>query len=207
MVDAVGSADLVTVGPDGDLVSTLLPVLWDRRTGDVGPARLGRLVAHAAVLNDQWRDAASGARVLAIVRGPQAYVSPSWYATKATHGRVVPTWNYSAVHLSGVLEMVDATDALRDMVGRLTDRHESGRPAPWAVKDAPSAYITGQLKAIRGIVVHLDGVEAKAKLSQNRSTADRAGVVAGLRCEGQGGGQGAVVADAMALTLGEDHEG
>jgi transcriptional regulator len=147
-------------------------------------------------MNEQWDDVSSGQRVLAIVHGPQGYVSPSWYAAKAEHGRVVPTWNYSGVHLSGTVDVVDDADELRDLVGRLTDRHELDRPDPWSVEDAPEAYIAGQLKAIRGIVIRVDAVEAKAKLSQNRSAADRDGVIAGLLADGDP--DGVRVADAMA---------
>lgn len=182
-VDAVGAADLVTVDELGRPASTLVPVLWDRAGADPEAGRHGRLLAHAARANEQWLGA-GGRRVLAIVHGPQAYVSPAWYATKAEHGRVVPTWNYSAVHLSGTVELVEDVALLRDLVVRLTDRHERGRPDPWALDDAPEAYVAGQLRAIVGIVVHVDAVEAKAKLSQNRSEEDRDGVVAGLRAEG-----------------------
>jgi transcriptional regulator len=137
---------------------------------------------------------------LVIVRGPDAYVSPTWYASKAEHGRVVPTWNYSSVHLSGTVELVDDPEELRDLVGWLTDRHEHARPDPWSVDDAPAAFVAGQLRAIRGVIVHLDRVEAKAKLSQNRSLADRVGVVSGLLAEGGS----AEVSDAMATTIRHD---
>jgi transcriptional regulator len=196
-VDSAGAADLVTVDASGEPGSTLVPVLWDRSGTDVGAGRYGRLLAHVARMNPQWDGVVDGQRCLAIVHGPQAYVSPSWYAAKAEHGRVVPTWNYSAVHLSGTIELVEDPEELRDLVGWLTDRHEAQRPDPWSVDDAPPAYVAGQLRAIRGVVVHLDRVGAKAKLSQNRSLADRAGVVAGLLAEGSG----SEVADAMARAL------
>ncbi len=194
-VDSVGSADLVTVDERGRPHSTLVPVLWDRGSGDEGTGRYGRLVAHAARANQQWSGVVDGQRVLAIVHGPQAYVSPSWYAAKAEHGRVVPTWNYSAVHLSGTVELVDDPESVLGIVTRLTARHEGARPAPWSVDDAPAAYVAGQLRAIVGVVVHVEAVEAKAKLSQNRSAADRAGVVRGLRADGDP--DGVRVADAM----------
>jgi transcriptional regulator len=196
-LEHVGSADLVTVGPAGEPAATLVPVLWDRSGTDAGAGRFGRLVAHVARANPQWHDVVDGQRCLAIVHGPQAYVSPSWYAAKAEHGRVVPTWNYSSVQLAGTLELVDDPDVLRDLVEWLTDRHEAGRPDPWSVQDAPAAFVAGQLRAIRGVVVHLDRVEGKAKLSQNRSLADRAGVVAGLLADGSA----LEVADAMAQAL------
>ena len=194
-VERVGSADLVTAAPDGRPESSLVPVLWDRSEIDEAAGRYGRLVAHVARMNEQWRGVVDGQRVLAIVHGPQAYVSPSWYAAKAEHGRVVPTWNYASVQLSGTVELLDDADAVRDIVTWLTDRHEAGRPDPWSVDDAPEAYVAGQLKAIVGVIVHLDQVEAKAKLSQNRSDADRDGVVAGLLSDGDP--DGVRVADAM----------
>ena len=197
LVHAIGSADLVTVDADGRPRATLVPVLWERVDVDLAAGRGGQLVAHVAAMNEQWQHVVDGQRVLAIVHGPQAYVSPSWYAAKSEHGRVVPTWNYSSVQLAGTLELVEDPDELRDLVGWLTDRHEAGRPDPWSVQDAPAAFVAGQLRAIRGVVVHLDRVEGKAKLSQNRSLADRAGVVAGLLADGSALG----VADAMARAL------
>jgi len=194
-IDSVGAADLVTVAADGRPGSSLVPVLWDRSDADPRAGRFGRLVAHVARMNEQWQGVVDGQRVLAIVHGPQAYVSPSWYAAKAEHGRVVPTWNYSSVQLSGTVELLDDVDAVRDIVTWLTDRHEAGRPDAWSVDDAPEAYVAGQLKAIVGVIVHLDRVEAKAKLSQNRSDADRDGVVAGLLSDGDP--DGVRVADAM----------
>jgi transcriptional regulator len=198
-VHRAAAADLVTVGTDRRPQSSLVPVLWERVDVDLAAGRGGRLVAHVAAMNEQWQHVVDGQRVLAIVHGPQAYVSPSWYAAKAEHGRVVPTWNYSAVHLSGTLELVHDDDAKLDIVRRLTDRHELDRPDPWSVDDAPAAYVAGQLRAIVGLVIAVDRVEAKAKLSQNRSVADREGVVAGLLAEG--GPEEARVADAVARTL------
>ena len=195
-VDAAGAADLVTVAPDGRPESTVVPLLWDRSDVDPGAGRYGRIFAHVARMNEQWTGVVDGQRALAIVHGPQAYVSPSWYAAKSEHGRVVPTWNYSSVQLSGTVELRDDPDSVRDIVSWLTDRHELGRPDPWSVDDAPEAYVAGQLKAIIGVVVHLDRVEAKAKLSQNRSASDRDGVVAGLLADGDS--EGVRVADAMA---------
>jgi len=199
LVDTVGSADLVTVDADGRPQSSLVPVLWERVAVDLAAGRGGRLVAHVAATNEQWQHVVDGQRVLAIVHGPQAYVSPSWYAAKGEHGRVVPTWNYSAVHLSGTVELVRDDEAKLDVVRRLTDRHELDRPDPWSVDDAPAAYVSGQLRAIVGVVITVDQVEAKAKLSQNRSVADREGVVAGLLAEG--GPEEARVADGVARTL------
>ncbi|WP_332663527.1 FMN-binding negative transcriptional regulator [Aeromicrobium sp.] len=184
-VESVGSAEIVTVGADGTPLATLLPVLWSADGGTV--------IAHMARANTHWRQIGDGSRFLAIVAGPQAYISPSWYAAKAEHGRVVPTWNYSAVHLSGTVRVRDDPAWVREAVTRLTDHHEQPREQPWAVTDAPETYIDKNLKAIVGLEMSVEHVEAKAKLSQNRSDADRAGVVAGLRAEGGN----LAVADAM----------
>jgi transcriptional regulator len=175
LVASAGSADQVTVGPGGVPVATLLPVVWQ-------PER-GRVVAHMARANPHWKLMGADAPALAIVNAAQAYVSPTWYASKAEHGRVVPTWNHSAVHLTGTLRVHDDVDWVREAVTLLTGVHESTRQPAWAVTDAPPRYIDGQLRGIVGIELTVTGVEAKAKLSQNRSDADRAGVVAGLRAE------------------------
>jgi transcriptional regulator len=210
-VDAAQSADLVTF--DGTRpVSTLLPVIWDRpefgaesgagaataagAAGGVDPRSYGRLLGHIAIANEQWQTALPGAQALAIVRGPQAYISPSWYESKSRHGRVVPTWNYEAVHLTGVIEFHQEAEWLRSFVTRLTQLHEAEREHPWAVSDAPPEYIDGQLRAIVGVELTITAIEAKRKLSQNRSELDREGVVAGLR--GVPGAGPAAIADAMA---------
>ena len=171
-VAAARSAEFVTVDPDGIPVATLLPIMW---THDV-------VVAHMARANPQWKFAADSPALL-ICAGPEAYISPSWYAAKAEHGRVVPTWNYSAVHLSGTVRVHEDRDWLRDVVTRLTGMHEDGRSDPWQPSDAPERYIDGQLAGIVGLEVTITRVEGKAKLSQNRSEADRRGVVAALRRE------------------------
>ncbi len=176
LVAVVGSAQLVTVGSDGFPLATLLPVLWEE----------DRLVFHMARANDHWRRIASGAPALAVVSGAEAYVSPAWYASKQEHGRVVPTWNYSAVHLTGRVQVHDDADWVREAVSRLTDRHEGRREEPWSVTDAPEVYVEKQLRAIVGVEMTVDTVEGKAKLSQNRSEEDRRGVVDGLRREGAG---------------------
>ncbi|HEY2504886.1 MAG TPA: FMN-binding negative transcriptional regulator [Streptosporangiaceae bacterium] len=195
-VDAAGSADLVTFNGQRP-VSTLLPVIWDRpgaAGGDADADRsYGRLLGHVALANDQWQTAAPGAEALAIVHGPQAYISPAWYESKARHGRVVPTWNYEVVHLTGTIMFHRDAEWLRGLVTRLTQRHERGREHPWAVTDAPPEYIDGQLRAIVGVELAITSIGAKQKLSQNRSAADREGVVAGLR-EQAGTGPAAVAA-------------
>jgi len=188
MVLTIGSAELITVGEDGYPLSTRLPVVWD---GD-------RLVLHIARANPHWRSIPSDRDVpaLAVVTDAEAYVSPAWYATKAEHGRVVPTWNYSAVHFSGRVQRHDDPDWVRSAVTLLTEQQESSRAEPWAVTDAPARYIDKQLRAIVGLEVTIEAVEGKAKLSQNRSEEDRSGVIEGLRSEG--GSREHQVADAMA---------
>lgn len=174
-VEAVATAQLVTVGEDGLPDATFLPVLWE---GD-------RLVGHLARANVHWRRIVDGSPALAIVTGPDAYVSPSWYATKAEHGKVVPTWNYSVVHLRGAVRVHDDAEWVRGLVTRLTDRHEASRPSPWEVADAPADYIDKNLRPIVGVELVVSSVEAKAKRSQNRSDEDRAGVAAGLAADGR----------------------
>jgi len=185
LVVATGSAELVTTGPDGYPTATLLPVVWDD----------DRLLFHVARANPHWSAIGDDSPALAVVTGPQAYVSAAWYPSKAEHGRVVPTWNYSAVHFTGRVRVHHDEAWLRDAVTRLTDQHERDRPQPWAVSDAPERYVEKQLRAIVGLELRIERVEAKAKLSQNRSDADRAGVVTGLRAEGDA--MGAVVAEEM----------
>jgi transcriptional regulator len=173
-----GAADLVTLTDDG-LVATLLPFAFDP---DDGPR--GALLGHVARTNDQWKRPARG-ESLVIVRGPDSYVSPQWYASKAEHGRVVPTWNYVTAHVYGTVEWHDDPAWVEDVVRRLTTKHETalgGRP--WAVDDAPRAFVDGQLRAIVGVRVAITRVEAKLKLSQNRPEADAAGVVVALTARG-----------------------
>jgi transcriptional regulator len=140
----------------------------------------GTLYGHVAKANPHWRGLAAAGVARAIFPGPEAYVSPSLYASKREHGRVVPTWNYVAVHAIGAVEVVEDAARLHALVSRLTDRHEGPRAAPWAVTDAPEAFVAGQLKGIVGVVLRIEALIGKRKLSQNRSEADREGVVAGL---------------------------
>ncbi|HEX9832297.1 MAG TPA: FMN-binding negative transcriptional regulator [Mycobacterium sp.] len=192
-VAAARSAEFVTVDPDGVPVATLLPVMWDggadewryrapEGQGESTPA-FGTVVAHMARANPQWKTIAADSPALLICSGPEAYISPSWYTAKAEHGRVVPTWNYSAVHLSGTVRVHEDRDWLRDVVTRLTGTHENGRSDPWQPSDAPEKFIEGQLAGIVGLEITVARVEGKAKLSQNRSEADRRGVINGLRGE------------------------
>ncbi len=178
-----GAADLITLTADG-LLATMLPFAFEPAAGDHGA-----LYGHVARNNDQWRKPAQG-ESLAIVRGPDAYVSPSWYAAKAEHGRVVPTWNYVTAHVYGQLVVHDDPAWVEDVVRRLTAKHEAARlespgQAPaWSVDDAPRTFVEGQLRAIVGLELLITRIEAKAKLSQNRPVTDIGGVVAGLAARG-----------------------
>jgi transcriptional regulator len=156
------------------LVATHLPLLFEAPD---------RLIGHVARANPHWREYDPAAESLAIFTAADGYVSPSWYATKGESGKVVPTWNYQAVHAAGRLEIVEEPDILLHIVTSLTGRHEASRPNPWAVSDAPAEYIAAQLKAIVGLVLHITKLEGKAKLSQNRPKADQVGVVAGMTRE------------------------
>lgn len=178
MVASARAGWLVTVADDGTPMATLLPIMWQ------GPT----VYAHLAKANPQWRHVHDSARGLLIVTGPDAYISPSWYPAKAEHGKVVPTWNYTAVHLIGTVRVHHEPEWLLQVVSELTDTHEQSRPHPWHVTDAPAQYIASQLRAIVGIELEIDRVEAKAKLSQNRSTPDQIGVIRGLRDDNQPGG-------------------
>lgn len=160
---------------------------------DPDPAPFGTLRAHVARANPVWRDGAGDALVL--FQGPEIYVTPSWYPTKRESGKVVPTWNYVAVHAYGRLRAIDDPAWLRAFVTRLTDRHEARRAAPWKVSDAPGDYVDQLLAAIVGIELPVARLLGKWKVSQNRPAADRAGVVAGL--EGDGGDAARAMAAAV----------
>ncbi len=169
---------LVTNGPRG-LMANPAPFLLDESIGEHGLLR-----AHLARPNPQWREADAAREALVVFQDVDAYVTPAWYATKRETGKVVPTWNYSAVHVYGVLRAIDDRDWLRDLVDELTDLHEAGRADPWKVDDAPADYIDVMLRGIVGVEIAITRIEGKAKVSQNRNEADRAGVVAGLRADG-----------------------
>ncbi|WP_457948886.1 FMN-binding negative transcriptional regulator [Pseudarthrobacter sp. alpha12b] len=173
-----GAANLVTMTDQG-LMATLLPFAFNPAAGE-----RGALQAHMARNNPQWSTVPFG-EALAIIQGPDDYISPSWYASKAEHGRVVPTWNYSTAHVYGELVVHDDAGWLARHVRHLTALHEGGRQDPWAVDDAPETFIAGQLRAIVGVELVITRIEAKEKLSQNRSAADAAGVAAGLRADGR----------------------
>ncbi|MBI6975323.1 MULTISPECIES: FMN-binding negative transcriptional regulator [Pseudomonas] len=167
-------AQLVTVGENG-LQASHLPLLLNP---DEGPN--GTLYGHLAKANPQWRELQNGSEALVIFAGAEAYISPAFYPAKAEHGKVVPTWNYIAVHAYGKPEVFSDDERLLKVVTALTDRHESGRAQPWRVSDAPADYIDGMLKAIVGFALPIERLVGKRKLSQNRSAADMAGVRDGL---------------------------
>lgn len=174
----LGAADLITMTGRG-LLATMLPLAYDAPGSRPGVGPAGSLQGHVARNNPQWREPATG-DVLVIARGPDAYVTPGWYATKREHGRVVPTWNYITAHLHGRLIVHDDAAWVEGNVRRLTAQHEAPRRTPWTVDDAPRPYIEGQLRAIVGVEILVDRIEAKFKLSQNRSAEDIAGVIAGF---------------------------
>ncbi len=168
-------ATLAWQSADG-LTAEHLPLLWDRGAQD---GEHGTLRGHVARANPLWREAA-GAEMLAVFQGPQAYVTPSWYPSKAATAKVVPTWNYAVVHAHGALRVTEDPAWLRTLVGRLTDWQEASRAHRWQVDDAPSDYVQAMLAAIVGIEIPIARLQGKWKVSQNRSAADRAGVAAGL---------------------------
>jgi transcriptional regulator len=171
-----GFAHLVTAGVDG-LQVTPLPLLYERAHH--------ALVGHLARANPHWRSAGGDTESVAIFSGPQAYISPNHYATKAETGKVVPTWNYEVLSVYGRIIVHDDVDWLRSHVGALTENHERGLPVPWQVADAPETFIEGQLKAIVGLELRIDRVEGKAKMSQNQPERNREGVIDGLKSSGR----------------------
>jgi len=170
---------LVTLA-DAGLQANPVPFILDADPAG-GP---GILRAHVARANPLWRETRSDVEALVVFQGPQAYVSPSWYPSKAEHGKVVPTWNYVMVQARGTLRAIDDPAWVRAFVTRLTTRHEAVQAKPWAVADAPPDYIETTTRAIVGLEITLSALVGKWKVSQNRSAADRAGVASGLRAAG-----------------------
>ncbi len=172
-IESTGLALLTSNGPTG-LQATHLPLLLAAEDGE-----FGTLYGHFARANPHWQ-ALAGQEALAVFSGPDAYVHPGWYPGKAEHGRVVPTWNYIAVHAWGAVETFDEPARLLELLARLTARHEAGRPRPWSLDEAPAEYIERQLRAIVGFALPIRRLEGQWKLSQNRQAADHAGVREGL---------------------------
>jgi transcriptional regulator len=181
---------LVTASVTHGFFATHLPLLLDREQGPFGV-----LQGHVARANPHHELAASGESALVIFSGPDAYVTPSWYPSKQEHGKVVPTWNYIAVHATGVLRFNDDRDFLMAHLDRLTDRHEASQSHPWAMHDAPLDYLEQLARATVGVEIEITSLEGKFKLSQNRSAADAHGVIAGL--EASSSAHDRAVADAM----------
>ena len=188
---------LVTLGPGG-LQANPVPFILDADPAGGAPT----LRAHVARANPVWHEARTDVESLVVFQGPQAYISPSMYATKAATGKVVPTWNYVMVQARGTLRVLDDAPWLHGLVTRLTERHEAARAVPWAVSDAPADYIATMLRAIVGIEITLSALTGKWKVTQNRSSADRAGVVDGLEAHAAqtGDAQAAAIAAWVAQT-------
>jgi transcriptional regulator len=183
-----GLATLVTLNAGG-LVASHIPMLLDP-----APAPFGTLRGHLARANPQWKDVAAATPALAIFMGPDAYISPALYPTKKQTGKVVPTWNYVAVHATGPLRFFEDADSLLKLVTALTQRHEATRREPWAVSDAPPDYIQSMLRAIVGFEIPIASLEGKWKMSQNRTAEDRTGVAEKLAADGgRGGGDVAAI--------------
>lgn len=176
-------AQVVTQGVEG-FVASSVPLMLD-----VPESGAWRLRGHLARSNPQTRIGDSCVSALALFVGPHTYVSPGSYATKAETGKVVPTWNYVEVHVHGTMALTDDAELTLTAVTDLTDLHEAGRPEPWRATDAPPGYVDGLIRGIVSFELVVDRVEAKAKLSQNKSAADRAGVIADL--DGRSGVTGA----------------
>ena len=178
MLANLGAVDLVTA-PDTGLESTLMPMV--HRPGE----GYGSLRGHMALANPQWRTA-SGSPALVIAHGPGAYVSPTYYPSKESDPRVVPTWNYLVLHFHGVLRVHDAQDWKRENVGELTELHERAAGRGWRVEDAPDDYVDRMLASIVGIELVIERIEAKAKMSQNRSLSDAEAVASEFEAAGLG---------------------
>ena len=178
-IRSAGLATLVSMTADG-MIASHAPLLLDPE-----PGPYGRLIGHLAKANPHARTALSSVQTLAIFQGADGYITPSYYAAKREHGKVVPTWNYAAVHAYGTLEVIDDPAALRDIVTRLTERHEASRAQPWAVSDAPEDFVRGMLRGIVGIALTITRLDGKVKMSQNRPAGDHAGVIEGLRTDGR----------------------
>jgi transcriptional regulator len=179
LIHASTLATLVSMTADG-MIASHVPLMLDP-----DPAPYGTLIGHLAKANPHATAANPGVQTLVIFHGPDGYITPSYYAAKQEHGKVVPTWNYAAIHAYGTLEAFDNPARLLEVVTRLTRRHEKTRTKPWAVSDAPEDFVQNMLRGIVGIALPIMRLEGKVKMSQNRPAADVAGVIDGLRQDGQ----------------------
>lgn len=186
---------LVTQDRGGALQADPIPFVLD-----LDPAPHGTLRGHVARANPLWRETRADVDALVVFHGAQGYVSPGWYPSKAEHGKAVPTWNYIVVQGRGRLRAIDDREWLRAFVTRLTERHEARQAKPWHVSDAPADYLEAMLGAIVGIEIELASLVGKWKVSQNRSAADQAGVVAGLHALAARDGDAGAAALASAMT-------
>src|SRR5277367_181490 len=180
-IQKIQLATLVTLTANG-LIATHLPLMLDSSAGEYGT-----LYGHVARSNVQWRESLSEIEALAIFTASDAYVSPNWYPSKQETGKVVPTWMYAAIHAYGTARFIDDAEWLRNVVTRLTDKHEAGFTQPWKVTDAPPDYVETQLKRIIGIELPIARLEGKWKFDQRSSEPDRAGVMAALEASGTPG--------------------
>jgi transcriptional regulator len=183
-------ATFITHGANG-LTATHLPTAFNADEGTHGT-----IEAHVARPNDQWKTLDANADALVIFAGPHTYIHPGWYPSKAVEGKVVPSWNYVVVHAYGRVTIIDDSEWLQAHVGALTRQQETGRAEPWSIEDAPEGFIRGMTRGIVGIRIEINRLEGKAKMSQNRAAADRAGVIDGLA--GEPGEQPRAVADWIA---------
>jgi transcriptional regulator len=190
-IRSAGLATLVSVTAEG-LFASHAPLMLDPE-----PAPFGTLVGHLARANPHVRLADPRLQTLVIFKGPDGYVTPSHYAAKQEHGKVVPTWNYVVIHAYGVLRAFDDPARLSDVVRRLTDLYETPQAMPWAVSDAPDNFILGMLRGIVGITLPIARLEGKVKMSQNRPAGDHRGLIGGLQADGQD-----ALAEAVAAAVG-----
>ncbi|HTY94187.1 MAG TPA: FMN-binding negative transcriptional regulator [Steroidobacteraceae bacterium] len=163
----------------GEIIVNHLPFVLDAARGP-----FGTLQCHVARASGVWQQICAASASAVVFQGPDSYVSPSWYPGKHLHGKAVPTWNYAVVHAHGIPVVIDEKAWLLEHVNRLTDIHESGRALPWKVADAPTEYIDRMIGQVVGIEIPIASIIGKWKTSQNRSQADRLGVVAGLHAQG-----------------------
>lgn len=162
----------------GALVANHVPFFLDKSRG-----RFGTLIGHVSRANAVWRDLRTATSSVVMFQGPQAYITPGWYPSKAEHGMVVPTWNYAVAHAHGIARAVEDRGWVLDMLNRLTGFHESNQPVPWRIADAPTAFIDKLLGAIVGIEIPIDRLEGKLKASQDEAMQDRHGTVTGLQSD------------------------
>jgi transcriptional regulator len=175
-LSAIVPANMVTSGPGG-MRTTILPMLFEPADDEHGILR-----GHVARGNPHWREISEDGttEAIAIFNGPDAYISPAWYEEKRLTGKVVPTWNYTTVVAHGRLTLHHEADWLHPHVRRLVERHEAARAEPWSVDDAPADFVALQAKAIVGLELRIERIDAKRKLTQNRSQADFDGVIDAL---------------------------